>query len=139
MPISERQLTWFGFPPQVLTPLQPYIVLLPTATPVNINTAPKQVLAAVIEGIDLGTAERIVQVRQRQPFQNTADLRDVVGAQVTLAPDRLSVNTGYFEVTGTLRLDDLVVSQRSLVRRDRLTVTVLRTERLREPPTSLQQ
>jgi general secretion pathway protein K len=140
LPPSERQLSWFGLDPAMLAPLLPYVVLLPAPTPVNLNTAPKEVLAAVIAGIDLGTAERIVQARQRQPLRNAdEDVRAIVGSQVTLAADRLNVRTSYFEVTGTLRLDALVVSQRSLVRRDNRDITVLRTERLRDIPTPLQQ
>lgn len=139
MPPSERQLTWFGLTPERLAPLLPYIVLLPVQTPVNVNTAPKEVLAAVIDGIDLGMAERIVQARQRQPFQNLAAVQDLLGTQVRVPQDRLGVSTAYFEVTGTLRLDQLTVAQRSLVRRERVTVTVLRTERLREAPVPLQQ
>ena len=38
-------------------------------TPVNVNTAPREVLAAVIKGLDLATAERLVQMRQRAPFK----------------------------------------------------------------------
>lgn len=140
MPPSERQLAWLGLDTNALAALLPHVVLLPTTTPVNVNTAGKEVLAAVIDGIDLGTAERIVQYRQRQPFRAIGDLSNVVGPQATLNADRLGVNTSYFEVTGALRLDQLVVAQRSLVKRSGMTVTVLRTERLRAPPTgALQQ
>lgn len=138
MPPSEDQLAWLGVDAKVLAPLLPHIVLLPKPTPVNLNTAAKEVISAVL-GIDLATAERLVQTRQRQPLRNPEDARSVIGPTVTLDPRRVGTGSNYFEITGMLRLDQLVVAQRSLVERQALTVRTLRTERIRKPNTSLQQ
>lgn len=139
MPPSESQLAWLGLDDKTLAPLRQHIVLLPRPTPVNLNTATKEVIAAVLGGVDLATAERLVQFRQRQPLRNPEDARSVVGQSVKLDAKRVGTASGYFEVTGVLRLDQLVVAQRSLVERHNLTVRVLRTERIRNPNTSLQQ
>lgn len=138
MPPSESHLAWLGLDEKTLATLLPHVVLLPRPTPVNLNTANKEVISAVL-GIDLATAERLVQTRQRQPLRNTDDARSVVGQNVTLDPKRVSTGSNYFEITGALRLDQLVVAQRSLVERQALTVRVLHTERIRNPNTSLQQ
>jgi general secretion pathway protein K len=138
MPPSETQLRWLGLDPKALAGLLPHIVLLPKPTPVNLNTASKEVIAAVL-GIDLATAERLVQSRARQPLKAVDDARTVVGAQLELDAHQLSVNSGYFEVTGILRLDQLVVAQRSLIMREGTNVRVLRTERIRNVNTLLQQ
>ena len=64
-PRSLAQLTWLGVDAATIASLEPYVTLLPRRTPVNANTAPREVLAAVIKGLDLATAERLVQMRQR--------------------------------------------------------------------------
>ena len=44
--------------------LRPFVVLLPRPTAINLNTAPREVLAAVIDkASQLADAERIVQER----------------------------------------------------------------------------
>ncbi|MSR14270.1 MAG: hypothetical protein EXR86_06820 [Gammaproteobacteria bacterium] len=49
--------------------LVPFVVCLPQATPVNINTARKEVLMSLAPGIDSSTAETILRIRTTQPFQ----------------------------------------------------------------------
>lgn len=139
MPPSETQLAWLGLDATAIAPLLAHVVLLPVPTPVNLNTANKEVIAAVIDGVDMASAERLVQRRQRQPLTAAGDAAQVLGERITLDPKRVEIRSSYFEVTGSLRLDQLVVTQRSLVERHGRQVRVLRTERLREPATPLQQ
>jgi general secretion pathway protein K len=128
------QLTWLGLDKATVARLEPFLVLLPQATPVNLNTAPREVLVAAIDQLDLATAERLVQQRQRHPF----DKLEAVEAQLpaTVKPDakRAGVSSSHFYVTGQLRLEDRVLQERSLVERrgsgnSGLDVVVLRRER----------
>ena len=48
-PESVAELTWLGIDEATVQLLQPYVVLLPIRTPVNLNTASALVLAAVID------------------------------------------------------------------------------------------
>jgi general secretion pathway protein K len=132
LPHSVDQLAWFGIDPAALHALQPFVVLLPRATPVNIDTAPREVLAAVIKGLDLASAERVLQVRQRAPFQNLGQLEALLPGLPPLAQNKpaLTVTSSFFEVRGRLRLDDRVLEQRSLVERRGLAVVVLQRERV---------
>lgn len=129
LPPSAAQLGWLGLDAQTVERLSPYVTLLPRATPVNINTAGREVLVAVLEGIDAGTAERLMQIRQRTPFRTLEDVRPHVGGAVTLDPARADVRTDFFEVRGRLRLGSRVVEERSLVERRGLQVVVIRRER----------
>ena len=75
-------------------------------------------LVAAIEGLDLATAERIVQARQRVPFKSLADLKAL--APVAAGRQRSTgsrTGSNFFEVRGRLRLGDVVLEQRSLVQR----------------------
>jgi general secretion pathway protein K len=131
MPGSVSQLTWLGLDAASVQALQPYVVILNVQTPINVNTASQEVLAAVIKGLDLATAEHLVQTRQRTPFK---DITVAFAAQIpALAPltPRLDVRSSYFEVRGRLRLVDRVLVERSLVHRlPNGVVEVLRRERV---------
>ena len=123
MPQSADQLVWLGLDAATVERLRPYLTVLPDATGVNVNTAPKEVIAAVVDGLDLGSAERLVQARQRAAFKDTADVGRALGA-TGLDFARLRVNSDFFEVRGRLRLEDNVIEQRHLVQRAGLDVQV---------------
>ena len=130
MPQTARQLSWFGVDPEALRALEPYIVILPEKAYVNVNTAPREVLAAAAAGLDLATAERIVQARQRSPLRSIADVRALAPSVPEDSFARLVINSNFFEVRGRLRLGDVVLEQRSLVYRRGLEVTVRQRERI---------
>lgn len=115
-PTRLEDLAWAGIEPVLLARLAPWVDLLPVRTPVNVNTAPREVLVAAIDNLDLGGAERLVQARQRQPFRTLDEVRAQLGEAV-LVPTRLSVVSRHFEIMGRLRLDDRVLEERSLVQR----------------------
>ncbi|MFT7775156.1 type II secretion system minor pseudopilin GspK [Roseateles sp.] len=132
-PAGLDQLSWFGLDVDTLQRLQPYVVLLPKATPVNLNTAPREVIAALFDDVDLATAERIVQARKAKPLQDVgsdaaAYLPATALAQATGA--RASVTSSFFVVTGRLRLDERQLEQRSLIERRDLNMVVLARERI---------
>jgi general secretion pathway protein K len=128
-PSRLADLGWVGIEPPTLARLQPFVDLLPGPTPVNLNTAPREVLVAAIDGIDPGSAERLVQARQRKPFRTLDEARAQLPQGTVLEPNRVSVVSNYFEVSGRLRLEDRVLEETSLlVRRDNR-VDVLRRER----------
>jgi general secretion pathway protein K len=129
-PQSLADLVWLGVTPAMIEQLAPWVTLLPVRTPVNLNTAPAQVLASVIEGIGLGGGERLVQSRQRQPFKTLEEAKAVLGESAKLKASDVGVLSNYFEVRGRLRLDDHVLEEMSLVeRRGGLEVTVIRRQR----------
>lgn len=116
-PRRFAQLAWLGLSADALARLAPYVTLLPQATPVNVNTAPREVLTAAIDGLDLGTAERLVQRRARRPFQSLEDLRRELPQGTELDDARVAVGSNYFAVHGRLRVDARVLEQDSVVER----------------------
>jgi general secretion pathway protein K len=130
LPIQRfEHLAWLGLEPAVLQALRPLVDVLPTRTPVNLNTAGREVLAAVL-AVDAGTAERLVQARQQQAFEGLDQVRALLPPGSPLESSRVSVGSQYFEVRGRLRLEDRVLEEASLVRR-RGTVEVQAVHRLR--------
>lgn len=64
--------------------LLPFVTIYPDqagapVSTININTAPKEVIAALDERIDDRMAERILEERRLQPFKSTAELARVPG------------------------------------------------------------
>jgi len=117
MPQFVNQLSWLGLSPQALNKLSPYITLLPTRTPVNLNTASAQVLYASVPGLSMSDAQRLVQQRERQHWTNLDAFQKALGRTLSLE-DTHSVNTRHFEVMGRLRMPQTVLQERSLVQRD---------------------
>lgn len=116
-PQQVAQLRWIGLDAATLQRLEPYVSLLPVRTPVNANTAGREVLLAAIDGLDLATAERLVQVRQRAPFRNLDDVQAQLPQTVKADQARVDVKTRFFDVFGRLRLEDRALEERSLVER----------------------
>ncbi len=117
MPQTMADLAWLGLSESTIQALRPWVVLLPVVTPINLNTAPREVLAAVLPGVDLGSADRLVQSRQRQPLRTLAEAAAVLGGSIPLDPAAADVKSSFFEVRGQLRLADRVLQQQSLVER----------------------
>jgi len=117
LPVQRfEHLAWLGLDAPALAALRPFVDVLPARTPLNLNTARREVVAAVL-GVDSGTAERLVQARQRRAFEQLDQVRTQVPPGTTLDAARVSVGSSYFEVRGRLRLEDRVLEEHSLVRR----------------------
>ena len=131
LPREVQQLAWLGVNTDALRRLEPYVTLLPIRTLVNANTAGREVLVAVLKGLDLASAERLIQVRQRSHFKTPADvLAQVPGLAAAGGNLPVGVVSNFFEVRGRLRLGDRVLEQRSLVERRGIEVVLLQREQV---------
>lgn len=119
-PQTLEQLSWLGLDAQTVQRLRPYVVLLPEAAPLNINTASAEVLAGVIAGLDVASAKRLVN---RRPFKTLQDAGAELKAEGALDPKRLGVGSSHFIISGRLRMDGRVLEEHLLVRRDNRQVT----------------
>jgi general secretion pathway protein K len=115
-PERFAQLAWLGTDARTLAALAPLVDLLPQRTPVNLNTAPREVIAAILD-VDLGTAERLVQVRQRDAFASLAEAAPHLPQGMQLDPAQVTVVSSLYRVRGRMRLDQRIVEESSLVRR----------------------
>jgi general secretion pathway protein K len=85
-----------GFDDGVRARLRPYITALPGTTAVNVNTAPPEVLAAVIDGLDLGNAQALVGQRDRAYFRDAGDFTKRLPRDAVAAAGDISVSSDYF-------------------------------------------
>ena len=126
MPERVGELLWLGLTAESLNLLAPHITLLPTRTPVNVNTAGAEVLYAVTAGMAMADAQKLVTARQRNHFRALSDAVRISAGRPDLFNENLhTVSSRFFEVRGSLRLDEITLQERSLIQRDGLTVRTL--------------
>jgi len=118
LPQQVDQLVWLGLSPAQIARLAPHISLLPQRTPLNLNTASAELISASLKGLPLGQARRMVQARERQPWQDLAQANAALGPPLSFEASRHGVTSRFFRITGQLRLEDLLVRQQALARRD---------------------
>ncbi len=132
-PQRLAELTWLGIDADAIRRLEPWVTLLPSSdTRVNVNTAAAEVIAATVDGMGLGSAQRLLQERQRVPLRdlNSAAARAYFPADPQTNLDGLGVSSRYFIVQGRLRLGERVLEERSLIERRQLDIVVLARERI---------
>jgi general secretion pathway protein K len=88
-----------GFDDNVRARLRPYVTALPRFTAVNVNTAPPEVLAAVIGGLDLGGAQALVAQRDRAYYRDRDDFLKRLPREAVAAADDIGVSSDYFVAT----------------------------------------
>ena len=116
-PQRFEHLSRLGLSTSVLRDLRTVMDLLPERSPVNVNTAPADVLAAVLN-IDPVLAQRLVLSRNSQPFQKIDDLRASLGTgTASLDTQKVDVGSRHFWVEGRIRIDQRVRITRGLIRR----------------------
>jgi len=132
-PERLEQLAWLGVPQETITALEPFVTILPTTSPtaVNINTAPAEVLYAIGTNVSLADAKRLVAQRETQAFSQVSDTSKIlpVGSVIATGAPNGDVASSFFEVHGRLRLDDVVIEERSVLRRIGTKVVTLQRER----------
>ena len=108
-----------GIDPQHAERLAAYVVVLDRPTPVNINTAREEVLAAVFPRMSLAEARALVAERDRSYFVQTGDARLTRFRDESGAPGdtQIAVNSSYFLVRGQVKLDRASTRLEALVRR----------------------
>jgi general secretion pathway protein K len=125
LPQDLAQLTWLGLSPRSLALLQPFVTVLPVRTPVNLNTAPVEVVYACIEAFELADAHRLVTARTVTHLTTLDDAAKVGGNPAALFDAaQHSVGTRFFEILGRLQVAQDVVVERTLVQREGLEVRV---------------
>ena len=133
-PQRFEQLAWLGLSQASLARLRPYASLLPARTAVNLNTASAEVIYASIPSLEMSQAQHLVDQRALNPFRNLEEAgRLIGGASGRLIEGRHSVSTRFFEVRGSLRMEQTRIEERSLLQRDGIEIKTLWRERVSLP------
>ncbi|MDM0068694.1 type II secretion system minor pseudopilin GspK [Variovorax sp. J31P207] len=130
VPQRTAQLVWLGLSPSTAAALEPYVTVLPTRTPLNLNTASAEAIFASTPALDLAGAKRLVAARTQSYFKTLADAGALVQqSSAQFVPDQHSVSTTYFEVQARLRIDRTWVEEQTLLQRVGINVGIVWRER----------
>lgn len=125
MTSSEDLLAVPGVTPDAFARLKDYVVVLPRATKVNVNTASAEVLSAAIAGISLGDAKAMVASRgQSQYYKDLGDFSNHFQGK-NIDTGNLDVQTSYFLVNSNVRLHRASMNIQSLIERNGAATTAL--------------
>lgn len=104
-----------GFNKDIVDRLRPFVIVLPAGVPVNLNTAPPEVLAALIENFSMGEVANLVAQRKRVPFNSKDNmLLNIPGKKLMEGAD-VSVVSNYFLARSRIRLDRAALDAESLI------------------------
>jgi general secretion pathway protein K len=97
---------------EVVAKLREFVIVLPEpGTAVNVNTAPAEVLSAVIPTLSMGEASSLVA--RRKSWRDISYFKADVQKQYK--DDALSVQSDYFLVRSRVRLDRAALDAEALV------------------------
>ena len=110
-----------GFSSEVIDKIRPFVTVYgesSVAAPINVNTAPKELLMALDERITDSQAEQILDYRKNTPFKDKAELVRVPGMEqiATGLQSRITAKSTLFrisaevQVNGITRIVEAVVS-----------------------------
>ncbi|NJD87002.1 MAG: general secretion pathway protein GspK [Betaproteobacteria bacterium] len=107
-----------GFDAKAVARLRPFVTALPVRTAVNANTAPAEVIAAILPELGREAVRDLVASRQAKPFKDRADLkaRAQKGSANAFDAD-LDVKSDHFLVQVGVAQDDVQVAAEALVAR----------------------
>jgi general secretion pathway protein K len=98
--------------------LRPFVTALDAPTAVNVNTAPAEVLAALVGGLDSAGATLLVTSREKAPFSSISDFRGRLPRQdLTIDETTLDVRSNWFEVSIEAQQGDTLARARALLKR----------------------
>lgn len=136
-PQELDELAWLGLSAPTIVQLRPYVTILPGRTPVNLNTAPVEVIYACVEAFELADAANFVRARNLSHLSSLNDASKAAGgAAARFNEAQHDVKTRFFEVRGSLQVDATTVQEQSVVQRDGMEVKTLWRRRGVTPPGS---
>jgi len=108
-----------GFDAAAVSRLGQVATALPRRTPVNVNTAPPEVLFAIVDGLTLSEARLLAHSRTSGPFRDAADfLSRLPRRKLQVEPSDISVQSQFFLVEGRAQVGRARVGMQALLQRD---------------------
>ena len=115
--VSELRLVR-GMTPEFYAKLAPFVTVLDNAVPLNVNTAPAELLMSIGPGIDRATADLLVSSRQVQAMTELSMwLRHPLLVGRPLLQAGLATRSSLFELRTRIDSDELPSFRRSLIER----------------------
>jgi len=114
-----------GFSTEAVEKLRPFVIVLPPdsdETAINVNMAPPELLAAMVEGFSVSEAANVVQFRKRTPFYKPEEFKTHVNRPVKA---KITTKSDYFLVESHIRLGRAALDAEALIRRVKASAKVV--------------
>jgi general secretion pathway protein K len=106
-----------GLNAAALGKLQGYTTALPRPTPVNVNTAPPEVLAALVDGLPLSEAQALARRLAVEPVRNAAEFQARLRPDLKLNAEDISAASQFFVVQGRAKVGGADLRMQALLQR----------------------
>ena len=97
--------------------LKNFVIFLPRETPININTAPAEVIAAMVNNLSLTDANTLLASRKTASFRDLADVSNRLINKTFNAND-FSVSSNYFLINGKVHMNRARLDMQALLERN---------------------
>ena len=109
-----------GVTQEMIERLRPFVIVLPSGnavTTVNVNTAPPELLAAMIGNMSVSEANTLVAQRKQAPWKDMGNFKTALGGRAVTAGDSADVKSDWFLVDSRIRLDRAALNAQALIYR----------------------
>jgi len=103
-----------GYTPQAIETLRDYVIVLPQATPVNVNTASAEVLSAVTD-MSVSEASALTLSKPRKKFVDAGNFKNNINGKNVIDGVDIDVKSQYFLTVIRVRLDRAALDAQALV------------------------
>jgi len=107
-----------GFDANVRARLRPFVTALPRFTPVNVNTAAPEVVAAIVDGLNLDGARTLIAKRERAYFRDNADFLNQLPNGAAVPIDDIAVSSTFFMATMRVTIGEAEARGTALLARE---------------------
>ncbi|RUR08281.1 type II secretion system minor pseudopilin GspK [Legionella sp. km772] len=98
--------------------IQPYITALPEVTPININTARKEILKSLGDGLNENQVENLIKARGNKGFRDTKKLNPLL-QKLNIPGEQVTIESKYFLSRATAKTEDLNLVVYLLLKREK--------------------
>ncbi|UOD32451.1 type II secretion system minor pseudopilin GspK [Massilia violaceinigra] len=118
-----------GYTVETVNRLRPFAIVLPEKTSINVNTAPAEVLAAIVVGMSVSEATALAARRKTAFFRKDEDFKgQLFSHEGDVIKKTYSLKSEFFLVKSRIRLDRAALDAEALVKRgldQRVTTTTV--------------
>ncbi|QJR15765.1 type II secretion system minor pseudopilin GspK [Usitatibacter palustris] len=108
-----------GFTPAYVAKLKPFVTALPAVTTVNVNTAPIEVLAAILPDLSRAQVAALVESRRGKPMRTKAEISErAKNVPASTVANDLDVKSAHFRARVQVAQDDVQLATEALLRRE---------------------
>jgi general secretion pathway protein K len=115
--ISEFRLLQ-GVSPAVYHALFDYLTVLPKPVPINLNTASKQLLLALGDGLNATQVNELLSARGKTGIINLQKLTPLL-KKLNISDEQVTIESQYFMTIATITTEDLRLTNYSMIRRSK--------------------